>query len=61
MQTYGYEMMLTINSLERASLLKRSDSALKSNPWTTIKKSFKLLVEDVSEVNPNDIAYVYSG
>jgi hypothetical protein len=60
-QTYGYEMMLTLTSLERASLLKRADSALKSNPWSSIKKTFKLLVEDVSELNPQDIAYVYSG
>ena len=54
---YGFEHLLTLNNLEQVGLLK--SAAPKS--YATIRKSLGLVVEDVHEQNPNDIAYTYSG
>uniref|UniRef100_A0AAQ4P714 Vacuolar protein sorting-associated protein 33A n=1 Tax=Gasterosteus aculeatus aculeatus TaxID=481459 RepID=A0AAQ4P714_GASAC len=59
LQTYGYEHILTLNNLEKASLLKLQTSS--RNNYPTIRKTLKLWMEDANEQNPNDISYVYSG
>uniref|UniRef100_A0A8C2XAI8 VPS33A core subunit of CORVET and HOPS complexes n=1 Tax=Cyclopterus lumpus TaxID=8103 RepID=A0A8C2XAI8_CYCLU len=59
LQTYGYEHILTLNNLEKASLLKPQTSS--RNNYPTIRKTLKLWLEDANEQNPNDISYVYSG
>uniref|UniRef100_A0A6A7FXZ5 Vacuolar protein sorting-associated protein 33A-like n=2 Tax=Hirondellea gigas TaxID=1518452 RepID=A0A6A7FXZ5_9CRUS len=57
-QTYGYEHMLTLDNLNKAGLLTAQLS--KSN-YATIRKTLRLIVDDVNELNPTDIAYVHSG
>ena len=54
---YGFEHLLTLNNLEQVGLLKAA--TVKS--YATVRKSLELVVEDVHEQNPNDIAYAYSG
>ncbi|KAJ3224336.1 hypothetical protein HK099_008580 [Clydaea vesicula] len=65
-QTYGYEQILTLQNLQKVGLLKKqvatSSLALaKSNNFPSIRKSLRLIVDDVNEHTPNDISYVYSG
>lgn len=58
LQTYGFEHTYrTLSTLETAGLLR----AQTSRSYNLLRKSLKLVVEDVQEQNPNDIAYVFSG
>ncbi|XP_066290958.1 vacuolar protein sorting-associated protein 33A-like [Branchiostoma lanceolatum] len=57
LQTYGYEHLITLNNLERAGLL----TIQKQRTYPTSRKTLRLMVDDVSEQNPNDISYVFSG
>ncbi|XP_041347888.1 vacuolar protein sorting-associated protein 33A-like [Gigantopelta aegis] len=56
-QTYGYEHLLTLMNLEKTGLLSQHGN----RTYAVIRKSLRLMVEDVNEQNPNDISYVYSG
>ncbi|XP_045171518.1 vacuolar protein sorting-associated protein 33A-like isoform X2 [Mercenaria mercenaria] len=56
-QTYGLQHLVTLTNLERARLLRPHTN----RNYQTIRKSLKLTVEDVNELTPNDISYVYSG
>ncbi|XP_057842503.1 vacuolar protein-sorting-associated protein 33 homolog isoform X3 [Cryptomeria japonica] len=58
LHSYGFEHMATLINLEKSGLFKKQDS--KSN-WVTVKRGLNLVVEDVDDANPNDIAYVFSG
>ncbi|KAJ3333130.1 hypothetical protein HDU76_011207 [Blyttiomyces sp. JEL0837] len=58
-QTYGIEHILTLQRLAKIGLLRASEPSI--NFYAQARKSLKLIVEDVSEQNPNDISYVYSG
>ena len=75
LQGYGYQHMLTLNNLDKLQLfLSRSSplagmipmtassgvSGTKTN-YTYLRKPLKLIVDEVQEDDPNDIAYVYSG
>src|SRR5579859_993392 len=60
MQAYGYEHLTTFDSLERAGLFLPKATSLKSN-YSSLQKALKLIVDDVDEQKPDDIAYVYSG
>jgi hypothetical protein len=60
MQAYGYEHLTTLDSLERAGLFLPRPTSVKSN-YSSLRKALKLIVDDVDEQKPNDIAYVYSG
>ncbi|KAL4898004.1 Sec1-like protein [Aspergillus ambiguus] len=72
-QAYGYQHILTFNALERMELLQPRSSATtmllpttgsqtgsKTN-YNYLRKNLRLVVEEVSEQDPNDIAYVFSG
>ncbi|XP_075390138.1 vacuolar protein sorting-associated protein 33A isoform X1 [Tenrec ecaudatus] len=59
LQTYGYEHILTLHSLEKAGLLRAQTGGRNSYP--TIRKTLRLWMDDVNEQNPTDISYVYSG
>lgn len=75
LQGYGYQHLLTLHSLERLQLfLPRSSPMASMIPmtgsngaagnktnYTTLRKQLRLIVDEVNEHNPNDIAYVYSG
>ncbi|KAL2001192.1 hypothetical protein VTN02DRAFT_2117 [Thermoascus thermophilus] len=73
LQAYGYQHLLTFHSLEKMELLQPRSSATsmllpsggaqtgtKTN-YSYLRKNLRLIVEEVSEKDPNDIAYVYSG
>ncbi|XP_023594962.1 vacuolar protein sorting-associated protein 33A isoform X2 [Trichechus manatus latirostris] len=59
LQTYGYEHILTLYSLEKAGLLRPQAGG--RNNYPTIRKTLRLWMDDVNEQNPTDISYVYSG
>ncbi|KAH8175933.1 sec1 family protein [Sarocladium implicatum] len=76
LQGYGYQHLLTLNNLEKLQLfLSRSSplagmipmtgasnaasSSMKTN-YTYLRKQLRLIVDEVQEEDPNDIAYVYS-
>ena len=75
LQAYGYQHLLTLNALEKLQLLLSRTSPMavmipmsgsgtnagtKTN-YTFLRKSLRLIVDEVNEHDPNDIAYVYSG
>jgi vacuolar protein sorting-associated protein 33A len=75
LQGYGYQHLLTLHNLERLQLfLPRSSPMASMIPmggstgaagdktnYAALRKSLRLIVDEVNEHNPNDIAYVYSG
>jgi len=58
LQGYGFEYLFTLNNLEKLGLLKKQEG---KNNFSTLRKNLNLVVEEIDENNPNDIAYVYSG
>ncbi|OKL58525.1 hypothetical protein UA08_06161 [Talaromyces atroroseus] len=75
LQAYGYQHLLTFRALEKMELLQPRGSATamllpgavggvvagtKTN-YNYLRKNLRLVVEEVSEKEPNDISYVYSG
>ena len=44
-QTYGFEHMITLHNLEKAGLFKHQAS----RTYPTIKKTLKLVIEEVNE------------
>lgn len=61
-QTYGFEMMMALNSLEKAGFLRRRDTLwTESSGFSIARKSFRLINEEVDPRNPRDIAYVSQG
>lgn len=75
LQGYGYQHLLTLNNLEKLQLFLSRSSPLagmipmtgnagadgnKTN-YTYLRKQLRLIVDEVQEDDPNDVAYVYSG
>ncbi|KAK3906669.1 Sec1-like protein [Staphylotrichum tortipilum] len=76
LQGYGYQHLVTLHNLERLQLILSRASPLagmipmtataagaqgsKTN-YTYLRKQLRLIVDEVNEHDPNDIAYVYSG
>lgn len=75
LQGYGYQHILTLNNLEKLQLFLSRASPLagmipmtgnavasgdKTN-YTYLRKQLRLIMDEVQEDDPNDIAYVYSG
>eukprot|EP00744_Colponema_vietnamica_P021985 GILI01031525.1.p1 GENE.GILI01031525.1~~GILI01031525.1.p1 ORF type:complete len:440 (-),score=103.59 GILI01031525.1:114-1328(-) len=58
LQTYGFELLFTLNNLERSGLFKKQETKFN---WNSVKKAWRLIVEDVDVQNPSDISYVFSG
>jgi len=75
LQGYGYQHLLTLQNLDRLQLFLSRSSPLASmipmtgssggagtkTNYTYLRKQLRLIVDEVSEHDPNDIAYVYSG
>ncbi|KAI5927678.1 Sec1-like protein [Camillea tinctor] len=75
LQGYGYQHLLTLHNLEKLQLfLPRSSPMASMIPmsgpsstagtktnYTYLRKQLRLIVDEVNEHDPNDIAYVYSG
>ncbi|PYH94177.1 vacuolar sorting protein [Aspergillus ellipticus CBS 707.79] len=73
-QAYGHQHLLTFWALEKMELLQPRSSATtmllpttggaqpgsKTN-YAYLRKNLRLVVEEVSEKDPSDVAYVYSG
>ncbi|KAF2072482.1 hypothetical protein CYY_006214 [Polysphondylium violaceum] len=57
-QTYGTEQILTFYNLEKLGLIRKSDP---KPTFNVIRKELNLIIEDLNESNPSDIAYTYSG
>ena len=74
LQAYGYQHLLTLDALERMHLLESRMSAnvlalpitagpaagTKTN-YNYLRKPLRLIVDEVNEQDPDDVAYVYSG
>lgn len=58
LQTYGFEYIFTLNNFEKLGLLKRQEG---KQAFPLLRKNLRLIVEDLEEATPNDVAYVYSG
>ena len=77
LHAYGYQHLLTFDALEKMQLLyprSGSNVLLLPNPisggsapenaktnYAYLRKALRLIVEEVNEQEPDDIAYVYSG
>lgn len=75
LHAYGYQHLLTLDALEKMQLLQsRAAANVLSLPTSTssgppgsktnygyLRKVLRLIVDEVNESDPNDIAYVYSG
>ena len=72
-QAYGYQHILTLDALEKMELLQPRSSGTslllpttgtqtgsKTN-YSYLRKNLRLVIEEVSEKEPNDVSYVYSG
>ncbi|KAL1923818.1 uncharacterized protein VTP21DRAFT_8798 [Calcarisporiella thermophila] len=59
LQTYGHEHLLTLSRLEDLLLFTKQLPVRPTYPQ--VRKSLRLIVDDVNEHQPNDISYVYSG
>ncbi|KAL9943814.1 hypothetical protein ACHAQF_007260 [Verticillium nonalfalfae] len=69
LQGYGYQHIMTLNKLEKLQLFLSRSSPLagmigssgdKTN-YSHLRRLLRLIVDEVQEDDPNDIAYVYSG
>lgn len=60
LQVYGYHHLPLLINLQSLNLLVRSPS-LTSQNFPALRKSLRLLVDDINDAVPNDISYVYSG
>ena len=75
LQAYGYQHILTLDALAKLQLLLSRSSPMASmipmtggpantgtkTNYTYLRKALRLIVDEVNEHDPNDIAYVYSG
>lgn len=62
LQTYGYQYLFTFDNLVQLGLLKRqSDNKSLTFSFPRLRKELRLIVPNIDEENPKDIAYVYSG
>ncbi|GAA6049807.1 hypothetical protein JCM3770_002171 [Rhodotorula araucariae] len=64
LQTYGFDHLPLLISLERLNLLVRPLSVTRSSPkppFAAARKPLRLVVDDVDETNPSDPSYVFSG
>lgn len=70
-QGYGYQHLLTLSALEKMGLLiPRIGGGLvgaaagpigKTTNYTAVRKNLHLIVDEVNETEPDDVAYVFSG
>ncbi|KAI7907781.1 Sec1-like protein [Cokeromyces recurvatus] len=61
-QTYGYEHVETLHRLGKLGLwTKRTNTAASRSAFSQCRRLLRLIVDDVDELHPNDISYVYSG
>lgn len=62
LQTYGYELLMTVNNFEKVGLVKRRETFFAdSSSFSGVRKSLRLVNDSVNVRDPGDIAYVTSG
>jgi hypothetical protein len=63
LQTWGFELLFTLNNLEKLEMLRKKDSSWleKESNWDQLRNGLKLINEDVDAFEPDDISYVTSG
>ncbi|KAF2435750.1 Sec1-like protein [Tothia fuscella] len=71
LQGYGYQHLLTLSALERMGLLiPRIGGGLvgasagpigKTTNYNSVRKTLNMILDDVNETEPDDVAYVFSG
>ncbi|KAF8941229.1 hypothetical protein BGZ58_001033 [Dissophora ornata] len=59
LETYGFEHIQTLENLRRLGMLTKQ--VVTKNPYSLVRRSLSLIVDEVNEHAPNDISYVYSG
>jgi len=59
LQTYGYKYLYTLENLTKIGMFKLNNTRV--NPYAKIRKDFNLIIEEMNEQDPSDVAYVYSG
>lgn len=59
LQTYGYTFLPLLISLNSLNLLSKPLPG--KSPFAACRKPLRLIVDEVNEQAPDDIAYVYSG
>ena len=69
MHAYGYQHLLTLSSLEKMQLLQSrtgnpflgvSTSPSSGTNYSAVRRPLRLILDEVNEQEPDDIAYVYS-
>lgn len=60
-QTYGFEYIFTLNHLGKLGFLRKQGESKLGNWFANVRRPMRLLVLDVNEKEPDDIAYTYSG
>lgn len=58
---YGIKYFGLLCNIEKTGLIFTSQSGQSSKIFNQLSQKFNLLVDNVQEDNPNDIAYVFSG
>ena len=59
LEEYGYDLLLSLDSLSEASLLSPVVSSKRSN-YSVLSKRLGIIKDNVDEQSPHDIAYVHS-
>lgn len=69
LHAYGYQHLLTLSALEKMQLLQSrtgnpflgtTPTAVTRTNYTAIRRPLRLILDEVNEQDPDDIAYVYS-
>ncbi|KAK8849539.1 hypothetical protein IAR55_004874 [Kwoniella newhampshirensis] len=60
LQVYGYHHLPLLIALQDLNLLVRSPPT-NPQPFPSLRKALRLIVDDINDAAPNDISYVYSG
>ena len=61
-QAYGYEHLVSLSNLQAIGFLARRDQPnIKQHiNFPALRRALKLVVDDLDDNNPTDIAYAYS-
>lgn len=61
LQTYGYKYLFTLENLTKLGLFKQGVTLARNNTYERLRRELNLIIEEMNEQDPKDIAYVYSG
>ncbi|KAL5477144.1 hypothetical protein EMCRGX_G023894 [Ephydatia muelleri] len=58
LQCYGYQHLISLCNLEKAGLLRLQEG---KSTFPLLRRQLRLIPEQIDELNPKDISYVFSG